>query len=75
MSGKWLETELKIKKMNTSGVNGNWNERKSKLKMKFGILTENDLMFEDGRKEEMLRKLQKKLGISMEELVRIIGTL
>lgn len=61
--------------MNTSGVIENWNERKGKLKMKFGFLTDNDLMFEKGMKEEMLRKLQIKLGITKEEIIRIIGTL
>ncbi|MFA5973373.1 MAG: general stress protein CsbD [Lentimicrobiaceae bacterium] len=59
--------------MNTSGVIGNWNERKGLLKKKFGFLTDNDLMFEDGRKEEMLRKLQIKLGKTKEELIKIIG--
>lgn len=61
--------------MNTSGVIGNWNERKGLLKQKFGFLTDNDLMFEDGRKEEMLRKLQIKLGKTKEELIKIIGNL
>ncbi len=61
--------------MNSSGIIGNWNERKGKLKKKFGFLTENDLVFEEGRKEEMLRKLQIKLGMTREELVHIIGLL
>lgn len=61
--------------MDTIGLLGNWSERKDKLKKKFGFLTENDLMFEEGRKEEMLRKLQIKLGITKEELLQIIGTL
>jgi len=61
--------------MYTSGIIENWNERKGKLKKKFGFLTENDLMFEEGRKEEMLRKLQIKLGMTREELVHIIGLL
>jgi uncharacterized protein YjbJ (UPF0337 family) len=61
--------------MNTTGVIGNWNERKEKLKQKFEFLTDNDLMFEDGKKEEMLGKLQIKLGKTKEELLKIIGTL
>ncbi len=61
--------------MNTTGVIGNWNERKEKLKQKFGFLTDNDLMFEDGKKEEMLGKLQIKLGKTKEELLKIIGNL
>ncbi|MEI8046749.1 MAG: CsbD family protein [Bacteroidota bacterium] len=61
--------------MNTTGVIGNWNERKGRLKQKFGFLTDNDLMFEEGKKEEMLGKLQIKLGKTKEELLKIIGTL
>jgi len=53
-------TELKVK--------GNWNEQKGKLKQKFATLTDNDLMFEEGKKDEMLGKLQIKLGKSKEEL-------
>jgi uncharacterized protein YjbJ (UPF0337 family) len=61
--------------MNTIEVKGNWNEQKGKLKKKFGYLTDNDLMFEEGRKEEMLGKLQIKLGKSKDELVKLIAAL
>ncbi len=61
--------------MNTTEIAGSWNERKGKLKMKFGFLTDNDLMFEDGRKDEMLGKLQAKLGKTKEELRSIIASL
>ena len=39
--------------MNTTELKGNWNEQKGKLKQKFAILTDNDLMFEEGKKDEM----------------------
>ena len=61
--------------MNTTEIEGNWNEQKGKLKQKFAFLTDNDLMFEEGKKDEMLGKLQIKLGKSMEELHDIINTL
>jgi uncharacterized protein YjbJ (UPF0337 family) len=61
--------------MNSSGIIGSWNERKSKLRQKFNFLSENDLLFEEGKKEEMLVKLQKKLGKTKEELLKIIATL
>jgi len=54
-------------------LKGNWNEQKGKLKKKFAFLTENDLMFEEGKQEEMLGKLQIKLGKSKEELHKIIN--
>ena len=61
--------------MNSTEVKGNWNEQKGKLKQKFANLTDNDLMFQEGKKEEMMGKLQIKLGKTKEELYRIIGAL
>ena len=52
-----------------------WNEQKGKLKQKFAILVDNDLLFAAGKKEEMLGKLQVKLGKTKEELHKIIGSL
>lgn len=56
-------------------LKGNWNEQKGKLRKKFAILTDNDLLYEQGKKEEMLGKLQVKLGKTREELVKIIESL
>ncbi|HCT93571.1 MAG: general stress protein CsbD [Bacteroidetes bacterium GWE2_39_28] len=44
--------------MNTTELKGNWNEKKGKLKQKFASLTDDDLMFAEGKKDEMLGKLQ-----------------
>ncbi len=60
---------------NTTELKGNWIEQKGKLKQKFAVLTDNDLMFEEGRQEEMFGKLQKKLGKTKEELHKIIAAL
>jgi uncharacterized protein YjbJ (UPF0337 family) len=61
--------------MNTTELKGNWDEQKGKLKQKFATLTDNDLLFLEGKKEEMLGKLQIKLGKSKEELHKIIEAL
>jgi uncharacterized protein YjbJ (UPF0337 family) len=61
--------------MNTTETRGTWNEQKGKLKQKFAWLTDNDLLFESGKKEEMLGRLQIKLGKTREELHKIIATL
>jgi len=61
--------------MNSTEVKGNWNEQKGKLKQKFAALTDNDLMFEEGKKDEMLGKLQIKLGKTKEELQKVIEAL
>jgi len=54
----------------TSG--GNWSDQKSRLKKQFPALTEKDLFFEIGKKNQMLEKLQVKLGKTKEELQQII---
>lgn len=61
--------------MNTTELSGNWEEQKSKLKQKFAALTEGDFLFVNGKKEEMIARLQKKLGKSKEELLTIIQAL
>jgi uncharacterized protein YjbJ (UPF0337 family) len=61
--------------MNELNVKGNWNEQKGKLKQVFAQLTDNDLMFEEGKKDEMLGKIQIKLGTTKEELDKIIADL
>lgn len=61
--------------MNTTELKGNWDEQKAKLKQKFAILTDNDLMFAEGKKDEMMAKLQIKLSKTKEELYKIIGGL
>jgi len=57
---------------NLTELKGNWNEQKGKLKQKFAILTDNDLMFSEGKKDEMLGRLQIKLGKTKEQLHELI---
>ena len=59
---------------NTAPVK-NWNEQKSQLLIKFPTLTEADLHYENGKKDEMLAKVQVKLGKTKEELATIISAL
>ena len=61
--------------MNTTELNGNWEKQKGKLKQKFAMLTDNDLLFAEGKKEEMFGRLQVTLGKTKEELHKIIAGL
>ena len=65
----------RTKKMNTTGIKGNWDEQKGKLKQKFAMLTDNDVLLIEGKKDEMLGRLQIKLGKTKEELQKIISEL
>ena len=54
--------------MNKLSFKGNWNEIKGKLKQKYAYLTDDDLMFAEGKEEEMLGRLQKRTGQTKEQL-------
>jgi uncharacterized protein YjbJ (UPF0337 family) len=58
--------------MNKLQFKGSWNEIKGKLKQQYGNLTDNDLAFADGKEDELLGRLQKKLGKSKEEVRQMI---
>ena len=49
-------------------IKGNWNAVKGKLKQKYGQLTDDDLTFGEGKTDELLGRLQQKLGKSKEDL-------
>jgi uncharacterized protein YjbJ (UPF0337 family) len=49
-------------------MNGSWNEVKGKMKQEYGDLTDDDLTYEDGKDDELLGKIQKKVGKTKEEL-------
>ena len=59
----------------TTKFKGTWNEAKGKLKQKFALLTDNDLLVIDGQKDEMLGRLQVRLGKTKEEIHQIIADL
>ena len=61
--------------MNTTELKGQWDIQKGKLKQKFATLTDSDLLFAEGKKEEMMGRLQTKLGKTKEELHKIISDL
>ena len=58
--------------MNRLQIKGNWNEIKGKLKQKFADLTDDDLTFTVGKEDEMLGRLQQRLGKSEEEIRRAV---
>ena len=57
-----MKTDTKLQ------MKGSWNEIKGKLKQKYADLTDDDLLFEEGKEDELLGRLQKKLGKSMDDV-------
>jgi uncharacterized protein YjbJ (UPF0337 family) len=56
-------------------LKGGWNEIKGKIKQAYGDLTDDDLIYEEGKDDETLGKLQQKTGKSRSELVEWINSL
>jgi uncharacterized protein YjbJ (UPF0337 family) len=49
-------------------LKGNWNELKGKAKQQYANLTDNDLLYEEGKEDELLGRIQKKTGKTKEEV-------
>lgn len=56
-------------------IKGSWNEIKGKLKQKYGNLTDDDLTFAEGKDDELLGRLQTKLGRTKEQIREELGKL
>ncbi|MFG6686314.1 CsbD family protein [Mariniflexile sp. HNIBRBA6329] len=61
--------------MNSAEIKGNWNELKGKLKQKYATLTDDDLLLAEGKQDELVGRLQEKLGKTKEEIHKIISDL
>ena len=54
---------------------GNWYVQRAGLKKKFPVLTDTDLLYQQGQKDVMFEKIQNKLGKTREELEEIIAAM
>ena len=53
-------------------LKGNWNEIKGKIKQQYADLNDDDLKYEEGKDDELVGRLQKKIGKTKEEVIRWI---
>ena len=60
-------TELKL--------TGNWNNIKGKLKEKYAELTDDDLMYEEGKEDQIIAQVQKKTGEAKENIKAFIDSI
>ena len=56
-------------------IRGNWNELKGRVKQHWGNLTDDDLMFQEGREDELVGRIQKRTGESRERIINFINKL
>jgi uncharacterized protein YjbJ (UPF0337 family) len=57
---------------NLTQVDGNWKVTKGRLKQRFAMLTDDDLLLVEGKQDELIGRLQVKLGKTKEEIRRLI---
>jgi len=53
---------------NSKEINGKWDELKGKLKQKYAELSDDDLLFEEGKEDETWGKIQQKVGKTEKEI-------
>jgi len=61
--------------MNTTTIKGNWNEMKGKLKQNYADLTDDDLLYEEGKEDELYGRIQTRVGKSKDEVIKMIADL
>ena len=58
--------------MSTLTAKGNWNIAKGKLKQMFAELTDDDLQFIAGKKDELIGRIQKRTGQARDAIERAV---
>lgn len=59
-------------KIETYQVTGDWGRQSTLLQEKFPELTDDDLEFEEGKEDELIRRMEVRLNIKHDEVVNII---
>jgi uncharacterized protein YjbJ (UPF0337 family) len=54
---------------------GTWNEIKGKIKQQYADLTDNDLLYEEGKEDELYGRLQKGTGKTKDQVKEWIDKL
>ncbi len=61
--------ELNKNIMSNLKLKGTWNELKGKVKQAYADLTDDDLLYEEGKEDELVGRIQKKTGQTRDEVV------
>ncbi len=56
---------------NSEEIKGNWNELKGKLKQEYADLTDDDLLYEEGKDDELWGRIQQKVGKTKKEIMSL----
>lgn len=61
--------------MDNLEIKGRWTEIKGKLKQQFSNLTDDDLLYQEGKEEELIGKIQKKTGKTRDDIIHYLKSL
>ena len=56
-------------------MKGNWNQIKGSLKEEYGELTDDDLIYTEGKEDQVIGKIQEKTGETKEEIKNFIDNI
>ena len=56
-------------------LKGTWNELKGKAKKQYAALTDDDLLYEQGKDDELVGRIQQKIGKTKEEVIKWLNQL
>ncbi len=56
-------------------LNGSWNDVKGRIKKAHADLTDDDLEYEEGKDDQLVGKLQTKLGKTKDEVIKWIESI
>ena len=59
--------------MNKLLIEGNWNVIKGELKKQYAALTDNDLIYLEGKEDELIGRFQRALGKTRDEVIKLIN--
>jgi uncharacterized protein YjbJ (UPF0337 family) len=60
--------------MNWDTASGNWKQLKGKVKAKWGKLTDDDLTYIDGKRDQLVGRVQERYGIAKDQVERDLRT-
>ena len=61
--------------MSNLSLKGTWNQVKGKAKQAYADLTDDDLLYEEGKEDELVGRLQKKTGKTRDQVVDWLNSL
>jgi hypothetical protein len=67
------QDEAKTQERSAFKMSGNWNEQAKELQRQFSQLSDSDLEFQEGKEEELLKRMSVKLNKSRAEVIDLIA--